>query len=62
MFYFFEAIVKGIVSLISFLVYSLSVVSSRKTTDFCVFVLYPATLPKVPMVFKRFFGGGFWVF
>jgi hypothetical protein len=42
--YFFEAIVNGIVSLISFSVCLLFLF--RKATDFCILILYPATLQK----------------
>jgi hypothetical protein len=45
---------------ISFSVSSLLV--CRKATDFCMLSLYPATLPKVFMRAKRFFGGVFRVF
>jgi hypothetical protein len=41
-FFFFEAIVNGIISIYSFLVCSLLVY--RKANDFCKLILYPATL------------------
>jgi hypothetical protein len=48
----FEAIVNGIVSLISFSVCALLVY--RKTTDFCMLILCPATLPKEFMISGSF--------
>jgi hypothetical protein len=48
----FEAIVNGIVSLISFSVCVLFVY--RKATRFFMLILYPATLPKVIMISSIF--------
>jgi hypothetical protein len=49
----FEAIVNGIVSLISFSVCVLLLY--RKATDSCMLIFYPATLPKEFMISSRFF-------
>jgi hypothetical protein len=34
----------------------------RKVTDFCILLLYSATLPKELIISKSFFGGVFRVF
>jgi hypothetical protein len=51
-FFFFEAIVNGIVSIYSFSVCLLLVY--RKANDFCKLILYPATLLKLFMVSRSF--------
>jgi hypothetical protein len=51
-YFIFEAIINGIVSLISFLVCSLLV--HRKATDFHIWIMYPANLPKCSQSLKAF--------
>jgi hypothetical protein len=55
----FEAIVNGIVSLVSFSVCVLLV--CRKATDFCMLILDPAIFPKEFMISSSFFGRDFGV-
>jgi hypothetical protein len=50
----FEAVVNGIVPLISFSV--CAVLVYRKATNFCILILHPATLPKEFMISSRILG------
>jgi hypothetical protein len=59
-FNFVEVIVNGIVCLISSSYYPLFVY--KNATDFCVLILYPATLLNVFVRYKRFVGRVFRVF